>query len=73
MKSWLYPTTLERKYNIFCGNCTDKGVKPPLEVQEGVKIDFIVVLNVIIVKLTISEHMMHIVFGGPPFKAESTY
>lgn len=53
-------------------NCADQWVKTPLHVQKFVQVNFVTVLNVLVVKLAVSEDVVHVVFGAPPFKTESS-
>lgn len=47
-------------------------IESPFQVKEFVKVDFVVVLNVLIVKCAICENVMHVVFWAPPFQTIST-
>jgi hypothetical protein len=54
------------------GNSADKGVEPPFQVQELEKIHFVAVLNILIVFLDVSEHVVHVVLGRPPLEGHSS-
>lgn len=59
-------------YIIFIPHCRDEGIEPPFQVQELEEIHLILMLYVLIVFDDVCEHVMHVVFGAPPFRGKTT-
>jgi hypothetical protein len=60
-----------KNYVIEFQDRTHQRVKSPLQVQELVQVDFVIVLDVIVIKFAVCENVVHIVLWAPPLQAVS--